>query len=226
MKKAHRQERLLSSTLTESLILFLFILLAIADIYQKREKEYKDNGMIPPGHKAVPKETIVIDKNQIGVDKDKYLQLTSKLENSREELKKLKGQKKRFDSLGVSCPPCELPNGNNFILFNIDYLADTIYVMTLKNISKPEIFEISNGKRITLNNNEKIYLKYRDFNRWADGKVASKRINQDDEYCKNGTNSQRQSSYCIECQYVFQRISTKDKLSSKIFNRKKKLIKN
>jgi len=41
LKKAHRQEKILSSTLTESLILFLFILLAIADIYQKREQKYK-----------------------------------------------------------------------------------------------------------------------------------------------------------------------------------------
>ena len=38
--------------------------------------------------------------------------------------------------------------------FNVDYLADTIYVLTMRNISKPESFKLSNGKYVKINNND------------------------------------------------------------------------
>ena len=96
MKKAHRQERLLSSTLTESLILFLFILLAIADIYAKREKIFKEQGLIPPGHKAIPENLKTIDEDQLAVEKSYYKQLQDK----EEKFDKIVGEKdKEIESL-------------------------------------------------------------------------------------------------------------------------------
>ena len=109
MRKRERQEKILGSTLSESLILFLFILLAITSIYRKTIAEH---GIIPPGHKTVPNDSeiikagwVPISENQLN-DIEKNISIINELNSSNskkddiiDDLKKeIRNNKKQHDS--------------------------------------------------------------------------------------------------------------------------------
>ena len=69
MRKRERQEKLLGCTLSESLILFLFILLTIANIYRKI---IEDGNLLIKGFKQVPGSAIVLDPGFVQIKQSAY----------------------------------------------------------------------------------------------------------------------------------------------------------
>ena len=211
MKKAHRQERLLSSTLTESLILFLFILLAIADIYAKREKIFKEQGLIPPGHKAIPENLKTIDEDQLAVEKSYYKELQDK----EEKFDKIVGEKdKEIESLrkkienpgGVSAPPCIFNDGSQ-IFFEVKFLPGKKYHLKFKNPASPITF---NG--VTVYNGRELFMSHNEFKKFGNAVVESKRINKDLDFCCcDAPPKNLSSSTCTECVYVYEHIYVEEK---------------
>ena len=204
MKQAHRQERILSSTLTESLILFLFILLAIADIYQKREEIFKEQGMIPPGHKAVEEDAQLINKDQLAIDKEEYDKLKNNEENFSEfvdnknkEIDILKGQ--LIDRGGVNPPPCVFTDSSQ-IFFEVRFLPGKKYHLKFKNPDKPLKFAnwtVQKGTELILENNE--------LRKFGNAVVATNRINKNDDFCCcNAPTKNLSSAFCTKCVYVYE----------------------
>ena len=89
MRKRERQEKILGCTLSESLILFLFILLTIANIYRKTIAEGK---ILMDGFKAVPGNAIIVDPSFVQIKKSEYKDI-KKNEEKIEDLKESVGKK-------------------------------------------------------------------------------------------------------------------------------------
>ena len=90
MRKRERQEKILSSTLAESLILFLFILLAITSIYKNKVNEFHQsftqNNLLQPGHKSVPEDKVILGINEKAIDKNEYNNLVGKANQNSDKL--------------------------------------------------------------------------------------------------------------------------------------------
>jgi len=240
MRKRERQEKLLGCTLSESLILFLFILLTIANIYRKI---IEDGKLLVPGFKQVPGTAIVLGPDFMQITQNEYKNFKKseeriddledtivKTNSIIKTLKKdivdkkahLKDQKVAFDNhiknqkenteirdkLGVSTPACKLDNGETFVLFDVDYLSDTTYVLTFKNLTgaigiRQKNKRTNRFETIYVHSGDRIKLNHQDFKRFGQKMVDSKRINQNDQLCYEGSPSDKQSAYCLECQYVY-----------------------
>jgi hypothetical protein len=203
LKKAHRQERLLSSTLTESLILFLFILLAIADIYAKREKIFEDQGLIPPGHKTVPENLKMIDDGQVAIsisDYEKFKNQDEKidelLKNKEKELNKLR--EKLVDKGGVNPPPCEFNDGSQ-IFFEVRFLPGKRYHLKFKNPSRSITYA-----GFTVSRDTELILSHKEIRAFGKAVVKSTMINKDDKFCCcDAPTKNLGSSFCTKCVYVY-----------------------
>ena len=256
MRKRERQEKILGSTLSESLILFLFILLAIASIYRKTIAE---QGIIPPGHKIVPNDSEIIRAGWVSVREDQFNDfeknistinelnrsnsakddlidnLKKKIQNNNKQhnsklnrvTKKLREQIEKTDiveKLGVGAPACTLKNGDMFILFDIDFLSDTTYLLTFRNIPtriqlKKQNKHYNKLENIYVKTGDKVRLSHDDFKRFGRQMINSKKINKQDAACYDGSPSNKQSAYCLECQYVYH-VRYDQKKTRSIFKKK------
>jgi len=224
MRKRERQEKILSSTLSESLILFLFILLAITSIYKTKVNEYHktvtENKLLPPGYKPVLEGERILQYNEKAIDKDEYDQLLSeaqkgnKSSNTVSKLQNLLTRKdkkiKELEMQGVSAPPCILEN-NNQVLFEVEFLRKKVYELTFKNLPAPRSFgkwNVFNGYQVKMNSSE--------FDNFSKAVIRSNRINTNDDFCCCEA-SKISSAYCTKCVYVF---SLKQSSKKGFFNKK------
>ena len=204
MKKAHRQERLLSSTLTESLILFLFILLAIADIYAKRERIFEEQGLIPPGHKAVLENLKTIDDDQVAISSSEYEKFIDQnrkideiLSDKNEELNELR--EKLVDKGGVNPPPCDEFQDGKQVFFEVRFLPGKKYHLSFKNPYNPV-----NYAGFTVSKDTELILTHNEIRTFGSAVVASTRINKDEDFCCCTTIKNLGSSFCTKCVYVYE----------------------
>jgi hypothetical protein len=224
--RRYRQEKILGSTLSETLILFLFILLAISSIYNtkylKAEEELAQaeeklrilaREKLPSG-KGIFDSTKVVSDNEEVINKKDLIALRHELQDLKKEIKssdkhdQIKKRDKKIRELeeklikmqlsGVSAPPCVLKD-NNVTLFKISFFPDTMYSMTFENLIKP--ITVSSW---TLKNGKTLKLNHREFNLFASLMVEGKRINQDDDFCCCKP-SHKSSAYCLECIYAYER---------------------
>ena len=206
-RKRFNKERLLSGTLLETLLLFLFIILAIASIYAVENNKLKE---------AI-NEDLIHDSDEVAVDSSIYNELLnkSKLFNNEnigeEEL--LKGLSNVIDSLrislmkGVDPPPCILQNGNQRLL-EIAFDPDTIFVIKTVNLEN-QIIRVGNWE---LKNNQTMRLNLQQFKSLGRELHESRRININDPFCTTEVNPKwYSSSYCYDCLYV---VVVRDKISS------------
>ena len=202
--------KLLYNTLTETLILFLFILLAIATIYNRLNGELKEvienNEFIPPGH-------TVVENGEY----EEYLKNKSNLAGITSEKDSLINEIKERDKkieMGVGPPPCELGDDNQ-VLLEIDFIQDTTFLVTVVNIKDKIIL----NSKWTLKRDSTYVLNQREFKEVGFLLHESKRINHDDPDCEQRNNPRAWvSSYCYECVYVFKLVDRKKQTAAgKIF---------
>ena len=197
-RKRFNKERLLSGTLLETLLLFLFILLAITSIYQKI---IKDGEFLLPGHVQLDEDEYKQIKDgefllpgHVQLDEDEYKQLVNRMNELEEENENFR---EWMAEKGIMPPPCILSNKNQ-ILFQIDYAPDTTYIMKVVNINKP--FIINN--KWTLTNGQRLVLKHNEFEELGLLLHESQRIDPNNADCDRNVDGAWSSANCYHCVYV------------------------
>lgn len=184
-KKRFYKEKLLSATLTETLLVYLFILLAVASIYKQIIADYKNAPILEPGEIAVNEKLYNKMKNSL-VAKD----------NQIDSLKNNDGL--TDDRTGVLPPSCILDNGSQRLL-EIQFAADTTFLIKVINLENQTI----KTKNYTLFNNQLMTLKINQFRSLGRQLHESKRINVDHPRCDPSVNPKfRTDAFCYECLYV------------------------
>lgn len=202
--------KLLYNTLTETLILFLFILLAIAAIYNRLNGELNEiienNEFIPPGHTVVEKG----EYEEYLKNKEHLAGITSEKDSLINEIK----ERDKKIEMGIGPPPCVLDNGNQ-VLLEIDFMKDTTFVVKVVNIEEIMIL----NSKWTLAKDYTYVLNQREFKELGYLLHESKRINVGDPDCVQNNNPRAWvSSYCYECVYVFKLVDMKKQTyAGKIF---------
>lgn len=208
-RKRFNKERLLSGTLLETLILFIFILLAISSIYEKKNRELtniiNDVKILGPGEIAADSLELVqlialVNKhsdNQID-DIDEIKDVINELDKSKEHYKNKADSVGKILTQGVDPPPCVLSNGNQRLL-EIAWEPDYTFVVKVINVEDGEI----RLKNNILRKDKVKRYNLKDFRTLGRDLHESKRINIGDPYCTTEVNPKWYSSnYCYECIYV------------------------
>ena len=194
-RKRFNKERMLYGTLLETLILFLFILLAIASIYQVK---FKENNLVRPGHEQLPKVVLDKMKEKLVFFEDEhgpYESLDILLTSLEDSVKLLKRELME----GIMPPPCILSNGEQR-LFEVDFLADTTFIIKTINLNSHIIFR---GDTL-VKKDDYYHLTKKEFRKWAKDLHDSKKINQGDPECDPSINAKEwRSAHCYECKYVY-----------------------
>lgn len=198
--------KLLYNTLTETLILFLFILLAIATIYNRiigEQKEIIDkNEFIPRGHRVVEE----IEYEEYLKNKDYLAGITSEKDSLINEIK----ERDKKIEMGVGPLPCELGHDNQ-VLLEIDFIQDTTFLVTVVNIEE----KMTLNSKWTLKKDSTYVLNQGEFKELGYLLHESKRINHGDPDCEQSNNPRAWvSSYCYECVYVFKLVDMNQKTTA------------
>jgi hypothetical protein len=181
-RKRFNKEKLFSSTLLETLLIFLFILLAIASIYNKKLKYYNN--------------AIVLGSNEVAIDKDKLKSIQDSLTLYRSE----DGDNTIIidTTEGVMPPSCILDNGNQRLL-EIQFSPDTTFLIKVINL----VNQIIITKDYTLINDQLMTLNINQFRRLGSQLHESRRIHIDHRRCNPKINKDYYTDpYCYECLYV------------------------
>jgi len=208
-RQRFNRTKLLYNTLTETLILFLFILLAIATIYNRTIGEQKEiiekNKFIPAGHVAIEKGKY----DDFLKNKDNIAGITSEKDSLKNRIKDLN---KKIE-MGVGPPPCVFSEDKQ-VLLEIDFIQDTTFLVKVVNIEKPLVL----NKKWTLKKDSLYVLKNKDFKNLGYILHESKKINEYDPDCDQKINNKAwSSSYCYECVYVFKLVNLKQKTTIQKF---------
>ena len=215
-RKRFNKERLLSGTLLETLLLFLFILLAITSIYEKKNRELK----------IALQESNILGPDQVPIDSTELIQLltkAAKVDDVIDELKKTKqdiGDKDKqidryiglVDTKGVMPPPCVLAD-NNQTLFEVDYGPNYTYLLKVVNLEDP--LKIGDG---ILKNGNRHILTQKQFNKLGFSLHESQRIDPNDKNCDISVKGAYSSANCYHCVYVVDVVDhSKDPYFNKAF---------
>ncbi|MBC8306154.1 MAG: hypothetical protein H8E55_61635 [Pelagibacterales bacterium] len=209
-RQKFNRTKLLYNTLTETLIVFLFILLAISSLHQKIIGEQKeiidDNEFIPAGF-------VAINENEYERFLDEKENLEKKFENKyasiigeKDQLKNENDYLLKKVQIGIGAPSCKFENGKS-VLLSIDFFPDTIFVVKVMDIDN----DIFLNDRWTLVEDSIYILNKYDFRKFGFLIHESKSINKDDQYCIDGE-KRWNSSFCYDCIYVFSASDLKDEL--------------
>ena len=200
-RQRFNRERLLSGTLVETLILFLFIFLAIASIYEKNNRELT----------RALRESNLLGPNQIPVDSlelvsliakvDNYVELYNELEKAKEDFKENAEEIERYkdlvDSKGVMPPPCVLANDNQ-TLFEVDYGANWTFLIKVTNLENT----LRLSEKWVFRNNEKRIFTRKEFDEIGFLLHESRRIDPNDDNCDRNVEKAWSSANCYDCVYV------------------------
>jgi hypothetical protein len=200
-KKRFFKEKLLSATLTETLLVYLFILLAIASIYKQKLADYENAPILKP--------------DEIAVDEKLFIEMKKSLFANDNQIDSLNKEIKRFGLIdgpsGVLPPSCILDNGSQRLL-EIQFSTDTTFLIKVINLEN----QIIKTKDYTLSNNQLMTLKINQFRSLGRQLHESRRINIGDRQCNPKINRYYYTDpYCYECLYVVvikNRIDEFDKL--------------
>ena len=208
-RKRFNKERLLSGTLLETLLLFLFILLAITSIYEKKNRELtniiNDGKIMGSGEIAVDsleQVQLIALANQISDNEiDDIPEVEDFIKELDKNLSKFKGKSDSLEkqlSEGVDPPPCVLNNGNQRLL-EIVYEPDNIFLTKVINAEDGEI----KLKNHILRNGEIKRYNLQEFRSLGKELHESRRKNIGDPNCTTEVNPKwYASNYCYDCLYV------------------------
>jgi len=238
-RRRFNKERLLSGTLLETLILFLFILLAIASIYASKNQSLEEaiadgrilvDGQVPITESALEKLQNVKDEYEfLKNGSDSINQALVELQKIKQELEQeVYKEEKTSDSLqqrldqGIMPPPCVLVDGNQTLL-EIEFARDTLFLVKVININQSLILP-----NIILKKGEMRIFNKKDFDRLGRSLHESKRKNLNHPFCNLNNNPKAYSSaFCYECVYVakimnkipsFEGIITKTEIPNSLYN--------
>ena len=200
-RKRFNKERLLSGTLTETLLLFIFILLAIASIYEKKNRELN----------IALQESNILGPDQVPIDSTELIQLltiATKVDDVIDELEKTKqdiGDKDKqidrykglVDTKGVMPPACVIADTNKQVLFEVDYGPNDIFLLKVVNLEVP--LKIDD---LILTNGDRHVLTQKKFNQLGLMLHESQRINPNDSNCDRNVKGAYSSANCYHCVYV------------------------
>ena len=200
-QRRFNKERLLYGTLLETLILFLFILLAIASIYQKSIRE---NNLVGPGEVAV-KESVyeameakvgVVEKIQdtlenLNVEKDL---LVAKKDSLEDQYEYIKGKMR-----GIQPPPCQLQSKGKKIIL-VDFMHDSTFVIQANDLDEDIVFK----GEVLVEKYQWSVLTIPEFNQWARRLHDSKKINENSPDCAPDNPKAWTSAFCYECKYAYE----------------------
>jgi|TARA_B100000315_G_scaffold9904_1_gene9627 hypothetical protein len=224
-KKRFYKEKLLSATLTETLLVYLFILLAIASIYEKTitefEEAFKKDDKLKPGQIAIDSTEFI----QLQTKAFNYVDVNDELDDVNDELEKVKenirekdNQIQKYKDLvgsgGVMPPPCILAD-NNQTLLEVDYGPNRTYLIKIRNLERT----LRLNTKWILKNNTKHILTEKDFNELGFLLHESMRIDPNDSDCDINVPGAYSSANCYHCVYVVKIVDhSKDPQFSKSFS--------
>jgi len=200
-RKRFNKERLLSGTLLETLILFLFILLAIASIYEKKNRDLQ----------TALQELNILGPDQVPIDSlelvllitkaNNFVEVSDELESTKKDIRDKDQQIDRYkglvDTKGVMPPPCVIADTNKQVLLEIDYGPNDIYLIKVVNLEVP--LKIGEG---TLKKGNRHILSQKQFNQLGFMLHESQRIDPNDSNCDISVPKAWSSANCYNCVYV------------------------
>ena len=210
-RQRFNRTKMLYNTLTETLIVFLFILLAISSIHQKiigkQKKIIENNEFIPAGFIAIDKDDyeIFLDEkdNLEKLFNEKYQKITEEKDDLESEF----DEYIKRAQIGIGPPPCYVDKDSNQVLLEIDFIQDTTFLVKVTNIDKDFVL----SPKWTIKRDSLYVLKKTDFKELGKLLHESKIINKSDPECDQQNNPRaRSSAYCYECVYVFKLVNLKE----------------
>ena len=237
MNKKHREDNLLNTSISEFLLLFLFIFLAIASIHTKQLKEktkiIEENQLIDLDEVAISKDDkkyldsikyefeelnkAIVDTAKYSlVEKNDYTDYKATRDTNMilvakdlyEKIKEIEEEEEE-EAHPYGVPPACKIQGNDK-LFTIELLPKYKLEITFKNLDEPII--LSN---YVIENNKTFKFDKSEFKHFGKQLHDSKYYNLDEEYCKPKNNPRwRNDSNCLLCIYSGDYVS-----SSKLFNK-------
>jgi hypothetical protein len=197
-KKRFYKEKLLSATLTETLLVYLFILLAIASLYKQLIAEYKNAPVLGPDE--IPVNIKLYNKLEKQANADSLLLVAkdSRIDSLINATTSKDPKDEKIGPKGVLPPSCILDNGSQRLL-EIQFATDTTFLIKVINLEN----QIIKTKDYTLFNNQLMTLKINQFRSLGRQLHESRRINIGDRQCNPKINSYYYTDpYCYECLYV------------------------
>jgi len=199
-RKRFNKERLLSGTLLETLLLFLFILLAITSIYEKKNRELmmalEESNLLGPNEVPIDSTDLI----SLRTKSDIYDNLNDANKENLEKVKNFEEQVEKYKDLinskGVMPPPCVLAD-NNQTLFEVDYGPNYTYLLKVVNLENP--LKIGDG---ILKNGNRHILTQKQFNKLGFSLHESQRIDPNDKNCDISVKGAYSSANCYHCVYV------------------------
>jgi len=179
-RKRFNKEKLFSATLLETLLIYLFILLAIASIYKKKLDR-----------------AVILEDGEIIFIEEEYNKMRDSLAFFTSDFDILEDDSS-FQPHGVMPPSCILDNGNQRLL-EIQFSPDTTFLIKVINLEN----QIINTKDYTLVNNQLMTLNINQFRRLGSQLHESRRIHIGDRQCNQKNNPHYYTDpYCYQCLYV------------------------